>query len=467
MSYQQSSGGQPIFRAKGEYPSPQPVPSQAVNGPLWDAPPAQGQSPEQLPAPKGTFSANPPQGLTQAPPPGVPIYGVPADAGPLGPGGPAYPGPAVVPGGPVPVYPEHVVVPSTTAPTWWTRPVNGGGPLAIPHFYARAEYLAWRLNRDSTPPLVTASNASAAELIASGNPGALGNPLTPVIIGGDLNNPTFSGGKLTIGGGNFAGLGFGVEGSLFVLGRAGSSYFASANTAGQPSLFSPVFLGTVPAAEIVGFPGVTQGNIEVEHSTRLWGAELNARHTVIASCTNRLDVLAGFRYLNLRENLTITREANFLTAGGVDGVAFFDQDSFSTQNRFYLGQVGLDYEFRPGRWILGASAKVGLGWVHQSATLSGSSAVPDVGLLVQGSNSGQHSQNRFAVVPELGLKVGYQITQNVSVYAGYTLLFLNDVIRPGGQVDLTLNPAAGRPAIPLSTTHLWAQGLNLGVELRF
>ncbi len=76
------------------------------------------------------------------------------------------------------------------------------------------------------------------------------------------------------------------------------------------------------------------------------------------------------------------------------------------------------------------------------------------GFVASGSNSGQFTRDRFAVVPELGINVGYQITRHVRASVGYTFLYWSSIVRPGDQVDLGLsgtqirtdsrfNPAAG------------------------
>jgi hypothetical protein len=100
------------------------------------------------------------------------------------------------------------------------------------------------------------------------------------------------------------------------------------------------------------------------------------------------------------------------------------------------------------------------------------------GLLALATNSGHFSRDEFSVVPELGVKAGYQATPRLRLTLGYTYLFWGKVVRAGDQVDTALNsnllpptvtPVAGPlvPAFPFRRSSLWAQGLDLGAEFRF
>jgi hypothetical protein len=68
------------------------------------------------------------------------------------------------------------------------------------------------------------------------------------------------------------------------------------------------------------------------------------------------------------------------------------------------------------------------------------------------------------------------LTQHIRAYVGYTFLCWTDVVRPGNQIDLALNPSQiptgtlTGPARPTFTRHesdVWVQGVNLGLEFRF
>ncbi|MCY2992401.1 MAG: BBP7 family outer membrane beta-barrel protein, partial [Planctomycetota bacterium] len=68
-----------------------------------------------------------------------------------------------------------------------------------------------------------------------------------------------------------------------------------------------------------------------------------------------------------------------------------------------------------------------------------------------------------------------QVNCHWKATAGYTLLFWTNVVRPGDQIDTSVNPGllpdeqnpitgALRPSFAFRDSTLWAQGLNLGLE---
>ena len=97
------------------------------------------------------------------------------------------------------------------------------------------------------------------------------------------------------------------------------------------------------------------------------------------------------------------------------------------------------------------------------------------GLLAQPSNSGSFQRNRFAVAPDLGANIGYQVTDHLRAFVGYDFLYLSEVVRAGDQVDLRVNPnqlrgVAGGPALPAFNFHgsdYWAQGVSFGLEFKY
>src|SRR5262249_54432945 len=162
------------------------------------------------------------------------------------------------------------------------------------------------------------------------------------------------------------------------------------------------------------------------------------------------------------------------------------------------GQLGTDIEVRRGRWVVDVTGKVALGVVHQQADVSGLTQLITpggvtsfpAGLFAVSTNSGPHSRDVLGVVPEVGINLGYQVTERARATVGYSFLFtLGDVIRPGDQMDRTVNPnlvpalfnpnfnpltgTAGptafgsgpaQPAFTFKDTSYWAQGLAAGLE---
>ena len=98
------------------------------------------------------------------------------------------------------------------------------------------------------------------------------------------------------------------------------------------------------------------------------------------------------------------------------------------------------------------------------------------GLLALPTNIGSYHQNAFTFVPQLELKLGYDVTQNFRLTVGYDWIYWSSVARPGHQVDpaVNLSQAGGGtltgvpgPLFAFVTSGLWIQGVSVGGELRF
>src|SRR5262249_38986471 len=142
----------------------------------------------------------------------------------------------------------------------------------------------------------------------------------------------------------------------------------------------------------------------------------------------RADMLVGFRYAEIKDNLAIasvsrTTPASPLTTLNFNGQTFAAPfslsigDSFHTRNEFYGGQIGADITAYRGNLFANFRAKLALGDFHQNANIIGRSVLTPTGgtptsaaggLLALSSNSGNFSNDEFGIVPEIGLNVGYQ-----------------------------------------------------------
>jgi hypothetical protein len=352
-----------------------------------------------------------------------------------------------------------------------------------PRFQVRGEYLLWWIKTDNTPPLVTTS-------LPQDN-GFLGAPSTRVLLGGtDLHDNPHSGARVTADYWFDDCHDLGLDLSGFVLPRR-SAHF-EANSAFFPLLARPFFnLNTnMEFAQIVTAPGVSTGNITVESSSELWGAEANLRCNLVCGCNFHADAFAGFRYLHLDEDLTIQENIQALpTAPEFPGSRINVTDRFATTNQFYGGQVGVISEFNRGRWFLDLRGQVALGDTRQQINIAGSQTIvmpngnvltANAGALALASNSGRFTQDRFSVVPEVGINLGYQLTQRLRAYIGYDFLYWSSVVRPGEQIDRVIDVTQvpnfpvgampvgqNRPAVLFKTSDFWTQGINFGLEFRY
>ena len=100
----------------------------------------------------------------------------------------------------------------------------------------------------------------------------------------------------------------GVEASYFFLGTQRTTFSASASgLPGTLALARPFFdvVSGREASELIAFPGVLAGRVAISSASRLWGAEINLRENVRRGPCWQLDVLYGFRYVSLDENLNV------------------------------------------------------------------------------------------------------------------------------------------------------------------
>ena len=372
-------------------------------------------------------------------------------------------------------------------------------------FWLRAEYLHWWTKDSRLPVLITTATPGATLL-----PGALGQPGTVGLFGGSgLEDDERSGGRFTGGFWLNECHTVGLEGSYFFLGSRSASFdAASTGVLGSAVIARPFFdvLSGTENAQLVAFPGIASGDIHLRYFSRLQGAELNAIYNVCCcprcepECAHecgwyyRLELLSGFRFLDLDEGLGITETAR-VNPALPSGSPFFGgntitmADQFNAHNYFYGGQVGVRTEVRRGRLFVEAVGKVALGETREIVDIHGATAitplggtpvVTPVGFLASGSNSGHFTRDKFAVVPEAGINVGCQVTDHLRAFVGYTFLYWSSVVRPGDQIDVGLsgtqiptdtrfNPQAGpaRPAFLLRDTSFWTQGINVGMEFRY
>lgn len=371
------------------------------------------------------------------------------------------------------------------------------GCACRPCWWFRAEYLLWRLKGDQYPALVTRGNTT--------NQAVLGADGTETLLDdGGFDNPLHSGARFSAGFWLPSWDCLGFEASYFFLGKRRQHFqfgSDSDNVIGRPfTEVNPGVIGpaggVIPApfdrVQFVTVPGVLDGTVKVDTYSRLWGVEANLRHKLWCGPCTWFDLIYGYRHTELSEGLAVREDLRTLSPiffGGAvlpAGTEFVVQDRFETRNRFHGGQVGVEgeYRFLP-RWSIGGFAKVALGNVRQQVVISGSTFESASGqegtggLLTSTTNIGRIERNRFAVMPEGGLRLNFDVTDHLRLYVGYNFLYLSDVVRPGEQVDTKVNTGFApfatssqvavqqgprNPAVLFRTSDFWAQGVNFGLE---
>lgn len=285
--------------------------------------------------------------------------------------------------------------------------------------------------------------------------------------------------------------------------------FAAANSdpLGNPAMFRPFInvVDSLPAQLAVATPGVLAGGMWTESDSRLAGADLTFHRNIMYGADRSLTLLIGGRYLNLSESLSINQVSRPLGGAGVapssgpqispGDLSVAISDRFSTRNQFYGGSLGLRGERFFGPVFVNLTAKVGMGTNHQDVEIGGASRVVSTagtrtalgGLLALPApaggipaNYGKFNTSRFAVLSELGAQVGVQVSESLRILAGYDFLYLNDVARPGDQIDPFINPrlipthpAFGTlsgitsPVVTGARNEFFVHGVRLGFEVRY
>ncbi|QDU19554.1 BBP7 family outer membrane beta-barrel protein [Urbifossiella limnaea] len=399
-------------------------------------------------------------------------------------------------GAPVVVGPEGVV-PGDCGPMGCPTPVmdaplTAGGPafpalgrlfgLGCDRTWVSGEYLMWWTKSTQLPPL-----AATGIVDPSGNGGILAQQN---LLAGSFGETLHGGARFGIGHWFTDEQRRGVDARFFFLFKNGSTF--TANSVQYPTLFLPfnnVNTPVGPTGNVVAAPGIAAGGIAVTLENSLWGAEVNYRRFLFGNACARVDGLAGFRYMNFTETLTINETAALLPTAPFTGAPGTITDRFRADNNFYGGQFGMTGEVRRGRWFVDGRATVALGTVQQTAEINGgqSRLLPNGtvgqyagGLYAQpGANIGTYTQNKFAVMPEAGINLGYHITPGWRVFVGYNVLYLSSVLRPANVIDTNIdaaripnfavpgNPAPlpyPRPQPQLTTTDFFAQGINFGMQ---
>ena len=181
-----------------------------------------------------------------------------------------------------------------------------------------------------------------------------------------------------------------------------------------------------PAMTPGGWPGWIQTNqsstqaMTWEYATQLHNAEFNVRWN--PSCP--VTMLAGFRWVNLRENLvgalsppTISTEPPFWNT--------------TTSNNLFGFQIGADTKIlERGRFSIDGLVKAGIydNNAEQATAVS---------VIAKQVSSASATTNHAAFVGETGLQCKYQLTNRLLLRAGYQLIWLEGVALAPGQIQET------------------------------
>lgn len=391
--------------------------------------------------------------------------------------------------------------------------------------WASVGYTRWRI---SDAPL-------GIPLATTGDTGVPGDPTTVVLFGGrGLDYGTFNGLRFDAGLWLNDTHTLGVGGGYSAFDRRSITF--AADSATGPALigipFFDVNAGPAPGVFLVANPDLINnpgeqvvGALNIRSDVKFDSFELHARRNLAAGDGFTADATLGYRYFHLRESLVMRSASAFtgdvpvvppppppapptdvtpLVVAGQNVTDLSIEDSFRTRNRIHGVQLGGRAEVARGAFFASAAAKLTLGVNQQRVDISGvtqgtnlfgqvvtapggrfavSGTAPrsDADFdLVPAGNLGRHRYNQFIIMPELALRGGVQLASHVRVFVGYDLLYINDVVRPGSQLDPNINlrlvPSsdvfgqAGNGLVPMLTRarhDFFAHGVSAGIEVQY
>lgn len=352
-------------------------------------------------------------------------------------------------------------------------------------FWLRADYLVWWTNGSRLPLLVTGSRSGQSR-------GVPGNDDTYTAFGDErVNGRAGSGVRFTVGYWVDSCETLAIVGDFFDLQQQSAGFHDGSD--GQPVFARPYRNSTDPASpvwasQLVAYPGLREGDITVRAWEYFQGAGALLRRNLLVyecgcgdpRCDNhhsaRIDLIAGYRFYRLTDALSIDENLTYMGTGGPIETHRIGE-SFRATNEFNGAELGLVTEIHRGRWSLELLAKMALGANHRTLSIRGfDNDIHLGGLLALETNIGRHVDDDFVVIPQFGAEIGYQVCCGLRAFFGYNFLYWADVARAGDQVDLSVDPrnippvrpgGGSDPGVSFRHTEFWAQGLNLGLELRF
>lgn len=336
------------------------------------------------------------------------------------------------------------------------------------------EMLGWATKSQYAPPLLTTSTDPTDQ-------GILERATTSILAGDEtLHDQLQIGGRLTGGWWFHPDKSSGVEIHYFVL--DGEDLFYQTESTFSEALLSRPFTNAdtgIQDRELAN-PNTFSADVRVEVDMEFSGAGALYRTVLQSGCHHRIDIVGGYRYLRLHEQLHVNEDIVRETGLFRSGNRF---DRFRSESEFHGGELGLVGRWQKGYWSLELVGKGAIGASRRNILINGASTLVDVdgnvtayeaGVLAQPSNIGNYNDDEFAFTSELGVSLQYDLTCQLRASVGYTFLYWSDVSRALDHVSLTIDPDLIPPpggtatnTFEWVTDDFWAQGLTAGFEYQF
>ncbi|MBA4065788.1 MAG: hypothetical protein C0501_19135 [Isosphaera sp.] len=304
-------------------------------------------------------------------------------------------------------------------------------------------------------------------------------------------------------------------------------------TGGGPFMGTGTVITSTPADTTV-VPGVTSpvsstavGGVKFLATTEVFSIDPSALWNIFRSTPGTrawmsVDALVGYRYLEVQERIRISSQSALtgvllvqtvndpagpagpmltgstlipipVAAGGVAASApatISITDRFNASNQFNGGNFGLRGEVRYGVCDLSVTGKVAVGTMHQELRVRGLTAFTNPlsntsgfslsGLYANSSNIGTFTRDEFTVIPEVNLNIGVNVTRGFRMFLGYNFLHVENVIRPGNELNPVINPAVvpfntafglpvgtPGPGPAFNNSSYWVHAANFGFSFRY
>jgi hypothetical protein len=383
-------------------------------------------------------------------------------------------------------------------------PDDGAAMVPASRVWTTWEYLGWFVSSQPVRyPFITTGGVAGAGVIFA--------PTTTILFTcNDINYGYQSGFRVSGGVYCDAACRNGIELSGFALMDKDKTFDVRTGAGGSPLLARPFinFATGLQDAVVITAPGFASGGILFGTSSQLWGAEASTYLNLFRACPGcywggGAEFFAGFRFVELKESIVVHTNSQLfpnvddppafgpLPPGTLFGPRVLNTvDSFQVHNDFYGANFGMRTELRKGCWVWTFTGKIAFGVMHSVVDIFGSTTlargnpltVDSVrgGVLANVDCDGRERQDRFTVIPEFTLNLGYQITPQFQAFLGYNFMYINNVVRVGDVISPIANPGTipSRPEFGLTAgvfprvsqfewSDFWAQGVQVGFTLRF
>lgn len=344
-----------------------------------------------------------------------------------------------------------------------------------------AEYLTLWTNASTIPSLVSTSPPGTAR----GSAGVLGTPGAETIFGGG----GFDSGDRP--GGRISGKILFTENTQLVFstmfsgedpGSNFSAFSDGSSILSRPYLDAQTMLED---AELVAFPSVLEGSINVSGSSAFTLADAAVEFLLLDDQAFKAFGHAGYRFLEYEDGVSIREDLRSIELGGVVplNTEFIVSDEFDAKNSFHGAVLGIGVSRVYNDFELELFGSASLGSLRRELSVLGQTdvTVPTLptttttgGLLAQPTNIGSQVSSRFVAIPEARAKLKRNLTDTVSLDVGYTFMLLPQTWRASEQIDRVVNASqlgggalsgAANPAVVLAERDTWLQALSFGVTL--